>query len=309
MALTSCALRPSPTQPQQDNLPKAGLDAALLEVATRSGVKNISAALLRPNGTAWHGQAGSGAVAWGSITKMPVAAAAFALTERSAWQLSDPIGRYVTGLPWGDVVTLSDLLAHTAGLPRDIEDAAHAVRSAEAERLALTGLAIARQGHFAYSNAGYRAIALAMESVTGRSWQQIVQQYVFMPAGTQALILSPRFAVPAQAAPGAAGALRGSASEVAQLLNALLAGQIISKNSLNFMLSPLRESEDAALRFGRGLIVYDLPDGGQWVGHSGGTRDGRAIVAWMPTKQAIIAIAMGGQQSAEAAAKILAAAL
>ena len=80
-------------------VPGPALDAALHEVVVRSGARDLSAAVLRPGGAIRSGGTGRGAEAWGSVTKMPVAAAAVALEEAGVWRLSDPVGRHVTGLP------------------------------------------------------------------------------------------------------------------------------------------------------------------------------------------------------------------
>lgn len=314
LPLAACGTGAPPDLPSrhaapETDLPRGALDDALHEIARLSGAPGVSAAVLRPDGAAWQGTAGRGTEIWGSVTKVPVAAAAVSLAEDGTWRLDDPVGRHVPGLPWGEAVTLSDLMAHTAGLARDVPDAAAAVRSAEAERAALAAVPVAPHGRFGYSNAGYRALALAMEAAAGRPWQAVVRDRMLRPAGAKALVLPARDAPPSVRAPGAAGAMRGPAADVARLLDALLAGRLISEAGLRTMLRPMRRGLDPKLRWGRGLVTYRLPDGSNWIGHSGGTPEGRAVAAWMPDRGATVALALRGDGSAEAAAHQLAAAL
>src|SRR5205085_2063430 len=55
----------------------------------------------------------------GSLAKQFTAACIALLSRDGALDLSDPIGRFVVGLPtWADPITLEHLLHHTGGLPR-----------------------------------------------------------------------------------------------------------------------------------------------------------------------------------------------
>jgi D-alanyl-D-alanine carboxypeptidase len=148
-----------------------------------------------------------------------------------------------------------------------------------------------------------------MEAVTGEPWQHVVRARVLRPAGADDLVLPPRDGDPVRAAPGAAGSMRGPAPDVARMLDALLSGRVVGPGGLRTMLHPLRRSPDPALRYGRGLITYDLPDGTRWIGHSGGTSEGRAVAVWMPSTRVTVAVALRGAASVEAAASLIAEAL
>ncbi len=88
-------------------------------------------------------------------------------------------------------VTLEQLLTHTSGLPSYTTDAEWASippftgtpaqqRQAFA-RMLLTKPPIGPAGIYRYSNAGYAVAAAIAERVTGKTWEQLMQQRVFGP--------------------------------------------------------------------------------------------------------------------------------
>ena len=88
-------------------------------------------------------------------------------------------------------VTLEQLLTHTSGLPRYTTDLEWASippftgtpaqqRQAFAQML-LTRPPIGPAGVYRYSNAGYAVAAAIAERVTGKTWEQLMQQRVFGP--------------------------------------------------------------------------------------------------------------------------------
>jgi CubicO group peptidase (beta-lactamase class C family) len=88
-------------------------------------------------------------------------------------------------------VTLEQLLTHTSGLPRYTTDLEWASippftgtpaqqRQAFAQML-LTRPPIGPAGVYRYSNAGYAVAAAIAERVTGKTWEQLMQQHVFGP--------------------------------------------------------------------------------------------------------------------------------
>jgi CubicO group peptidase (beta-lactamase class C family) len=88
-------------------------------------------------------------------------------------------------------VTLEQLLTHTSGLPRYTTDPEWASippftgtlaqqRQAFA-RMLLTKPPIGPAGIYRYSNAGYAVAAAIAERVTGKTWEQLMQQRVFGP--------------------------------------------------------------------------------------------------------------------------------
>ncbi|MBK9034103.1 MAG: beta-lactamase family protein [Myxococcales bacterium] len=128
----------------------------------------------------------------GSLSKTFVASAILLLAERGQLSLDDPLTKYFT-FAHPDVVRnvqLRHLLTHTSGLPdlRPVEEQLEfylTARDAEnwAPILAVEALASAPGTRFAYSNPAFNGLALIVEQVSGRKWQDFVRDEVFLPSG------------------------------------------------------------------------------------------------------------------------------
>jgi CubicO group peptidase (beta-lactamase class C family) len=123
----------------------------------------------------------------GSVGKQFVATAVMLLVQEHRLHLDDSITSYLTDAPetWRRI-TIRHLLTHTSGLPReapgfDWEKAqpdVDVVRSAYA-----LPLEFAPGEKWAYSNAGYFALAAAITRVTGRPWEAFVTERMLKPSG------------------------------------------------------------------------------------------------------------------------------
>ena len=120
----------------------------------------------------------------GSISKSFTAVALLQLVERGKLDLHAPVTDY---LPWFDIqseyapITLHHLMTHTAGIPIGTESTTIAEGEVwylrEAEASAPPG------EFFHYSNTGYKALGLVLESVSGMSCQEFVRKNVIEPLG------------------------------------------------------------------------------------------------------------------------------
>jgi len=120
----------------------------------------------------------------GSISKSFTAIAV--LQEHEAGRL-DLHAAVIEYLPWFDVpspsgpITLHHLLTHTAGLPSGRDFTGEGVHELWALRESEVGFAPGTRFH--YSNAGYKALGLVLEAVTGKPWWELVQARVLDPLG------------------------------------------------------------------------------------------------------------------------------
>lgn len=121
----------------------------------------------------------------GSVTKQFTAAAVLRLQMDGRLSVEDTLGGYLPGLPPDKAaLTLHQLLTHTAGLPDALgEDAAPVDREQYLDLVAATPL-IHRPGtDYSYSNVGYSLLAAVIETVTGGSYEDYLQEALFGPAG------------------------------------------------------------------------------------------------------------------------------
>lgn len=310
----------------------ARLDAAFTQARAVTKAPAMTAAVLVPGQGAWT-RTDTGEqppmLFWASAGKSLVAIVTLQLVEAGKLKLEDPIGKYVAGVPNGEVVTLRDLLAHTGGLFSANEDL-----KSRAARRAFTldedVKIIARHGAMAcpgerwrYSNTGYALLGKVIETVDGKSWQEAVEARIIQPLGLKTLrmlaaddkaedvarLVSAKDAPIEPAWAGAAGPAVGSAADMAQVWAALLGGKLLKQDTVRAMFGKLYPMFDAGSFYGLGVMAVEVPapDGSKdlWLGHLGGTPGASAIVAYSVRDGTIVAAALTGDGSAAAVANLL----
>ncbi len=266
---------------------------------------------------------------WASAGKMLTAATILQLADEGKLALTDPVSRWVAGVPNGDLITVEHLLDHTSGLYSANEDPeVHrlARRLSFEDRLAV----IVRHGplfcpgaHWRYSNTGYDLLGRIIERVDGRPYAQAVTARIIAPLGlTHARILTPDDAAPdlAPITPpgldrrfdpteaGPAGALAASAPDTIRILQALLGSQLLKPETTARLLAEPFPMFDPGTFYGLGMMLYDIPDAPRnlyWIGHGGGAPGVGAQVAWSPHDGAFVAVAITGEGSPQAFANAL----
>lgn len=119
---------------------------------------------------------------FGSIGKTFTATLIMQLVEEGKIDLHAPVTDY---LPWFSVqsdfapITPHDLLTHTSGLIYGSDFATDA--SYEVYALRNLGVSGPPGAAFHYSNAGYKALGLVVEAVTGKPYRQVIQERILDP--------------------------------------------------------------------------------------------------------------------------------
>lgn len=122
-----------------------------------------------------------------SITKYMTSVILNRLIESNKISLADKLNKYIPDFPNGDKITIEMLARHRSGIP-------HRVMPSEAESLAYTSAEFVEKVKLAklafepgtgrlYSSAGYAVLARVLEIVSGKTYSQLLQEYVFTPAG------------------------------------------------------------------------------------------------------------------------------
>lgn len=122
-----------------------------------------------------------------SITKYMTSVILSRLVESNKIALADKLNKYIPDFPNGDKITIEMLARHRSGIP-------HRVMPPEAESLAYTSAEFVekvKQAKLAfepgtgnlYSSAGYAVLARVLEIVSGKTYSQLLDEYVFRPAG------------------------------------------------------------------------------------------------------------------------------
>jgi CubicO group peptidase (beta-lactamase class C family) len=251
---------------------------------------------------------------------MPVTAVLLLrLAERGLVDLDRPVGSYLRELPEEYASsTLRQLLTHTSGIRELAIDDGHSdprFAQAPSRQDLLVWLGTGERAAipdetWIYSSAGYLAAGLVAETVTNQSLAQLVREEMSLPLALNGLASCPELATvravsyssgggattiasPVDAGwRGGAGALCGTAGDLARWWIAARSGRIISPASLKEWTTPVTlERNGVREEFGYGLGVRL----GAWrghtvIGHTGDGAGGTSVLAEYPDDRLLIVV-------------------
>ena len=130
-----------------------------------------------------------------SITKPMTSVILSKLLEERKVANEDKLSKYIPDFPNGDKITLGMLAGHRAGIP-------HRVMAPEMESVPQTSEEIVAKiklakldfepgERYSYSSGGYTVLARVLEIASGKTYQQLLDQYVFGPAGMKDSLTDP----------------------------------------------------------------------------------------------------------------------
>jgi len=245
----------------------------------------------------------------GSITKQFTAASILLLEERGKLKIDDKVKTYLPDAPMAwDRITVFNLLTHTAGIPNFTSFADYgtiklSARTAEASVAAVRDktLDFGPGEKMSYSNSGYLVLGAIIERVSGQSYEKFVADNIFTPLGmndsgydsntalikrrASGYIRTPAGYVNAgyihMSIPHAAGALYSTTGDLLKWEQALFAGKVVSKASLDRMITPFKN--DYALG-----LTSALDKGRRVIAHGGGIDGFNTHLAYYPETRTVI---------------------
>lgn len=249
----------------------------------------------------------------GSITKQFTAASILLLEERGKLKIDDRVKTYLPDAPasW-DRITVRNLLTHTSGIPNftslsDYNTIKLTSRSAAAAVAAVRDrpLDFGPGEQYSYSNTGYVALGDIIEKVSGQSYEAFLQENIFTPVGMKDSGYDSNTAVIKHRASGynrlpngryvnsgyinmtiphAAGALYSTTRDLLKWEQALFAGKVVTKASLERMTTPFKND----YAFG---LVSSTNKGRRVIAHDGGIDGFNTSMVYYPeTKTVVVAL-------------------
>jgi CubicO group peptidase (beta-lactamase class C family) len=121
----------------------------------------------------------------GSITKQFTAAAILKLQMMGRLEVSDPIDRFIAGVPSGKrAITIEQLLSMTSGLLDSLGGDYQPLSRQRMLREAMRSRLLSAPGTaWHYSNVSYSILAAIIEKASGMGYEQFLARYLFQPAG------------------------------------------------------------------------------------------------------------------------------
>ena len=121
-----------------------------------------------------------------SITKQMTVVILTRLVEEKRIAMDDKLSKYVPDFPQGDKITIDMLANHRSGIPHRVmppEQEAVTYTSAEfVDKAKKAKLDFEPGARSLYSSGGYAVLARCLEIASGKSYSELLQQYVFGPA-------------------------------------------------------------------------------------------------------------------------------
>jgi CubicO group peptidase (beta-lactamase class C family) len=253
----------------------------------------------------------------GSLAKSTVATAIVRLADAGRLSLDDPVSAHVPELrraDWAQRATVRDLLANRSRLPLRAQLEFAAVPGEDDDVLSRLAAELAkaapRARFWSYTNAGWCLLGRAIETLTGRSWEEAMRAELFAPLGMEQTTflnrrvagpravghrLTPRGPVPAE--PWTPRSHGPAGSTLLSTLGDLLrfAGWHLEDPSLAVMRSPQAEVRIHGWLDGwcLGWARFDWDGGPVW-GWDGLISGSRAILRLVPQQRGAVVLLTNG---------------
>jgi CubicO group peptidase (beta-lactamase class C family) len=257
----------------------------------------------------------------GSLTKQFTAIAVLQLVEKGALSLEDSITRFLPDFPMhGHLITIENLLTHTSGIhdmTRTPEYSAggslrYSPTTPVVEERFIAGLPSDFEPgtRFEYSNSNYMLLGLIIERISGKSYEQYLNDNIFAPLGmSHAMYDHPETIVPGRAAgyvwdqrgvlrnaeyldastPYAAGGLLMTVGDMFTWHQALYANKLVSRVSLDRATTPFTLKNGSSTDYGYGFGLLALDSANVAIEH-GGTISGFQTFALYFAKQDVYVV-------------------
>ncbi|MGG0725797.1 serine hydrolase domain-containing protein [Bacillus mycoides] len=242
----------------------------------------------------------------GSVTKTFTATVVLQLAEENRLNLDDSIEKWLPGVIRGNgyddkQITIRQLLNHTSGIAEYTRSKGFNLmdtkKSYRAEELVKMGISMppdfAPGKSWSYSNTGYVLLGILIETVTGNSYAEEIENRIIEPLelsntflpGNSSVIPGTKHARGYIQLDGAsepkdvtyynpsmgssAGDMISTADDLNKFFSYLLGGKLLKEQQLKQMLTTVPTGEAALGRYGLGIYETKLPNGVSIWGHGG----------------------------------------
>lgn len=249
----------------------------------------------------------------GSITKMFTSVMILQLTEIQLLSLDSKLSDFFPELKNADKITIEQMLGHRSGLGSITDDPAYLqwntqpqTREQMLERIAKQGIKFEPGERTEYSNSNYLLLGYIIEDLTGHTYAEELQSRIAQPLGLNRTEYASGYDPAKNVAlsfkrsngqwnlesetdasiPHGAGSLVSTPSDLIVFIEALFAGKLIEKSSLEKM---------KTMNGGLGLGMFQFPFGSKKAfGHNGGIDGFQSSLGYFPDENISIALIGNG---------------
>ena len=253
----------------------------------------------------------------GSISKQFLSASVLRLADAGRLSLEDRVTRHLPDFPLlPPALTVRHLLSHTSGirelflLPGAGEAFGNPARTAAELHAAVRRAPVdfPPGERWSYSNTNYTILAMLVERLTGRPYEQVLREQFFAPLDLGSLracttVPRPEDAPAFERRKGGNvpappenmnwirgdGGLCGTAVDVARWVRLLATGRVVSPEAYRSMTSQAATADGRRVDYGLGLSLV-TPDGTAKVSHNGAMLGFSASAAYYPEHEATVVV-------------------
>lgn len=257
----------------------------------------------------------------GSITKQFTAVSILLLAQEGKLGLQDEITKFLPDYPTqGKRITVEHLLTHTSGIKSytNVPELLKLMRNdftvqEVIDQFKTRPMEFEPGQSWAYNNSGFFLLGAIIEKVSGRTYEDFVNERLFKPLGmTGSYYGSAERIIPrrvpgyqdgkngyinapylSMTAPYAAGSLLSTVDDLARWSEALLTGKVIAKDWLDKAFTPYKLANGESTGYGYGWFISDLA-GHRTVEHGGGINGFTSYGLALPEDRIYIAILTNG---------------
>ncbi len=229
-----------------------------------------------------------------SLSKQFTGAAIIHLVETEQLQVDDTLVDIFENVPADKAeITIHQLLTHTSGLPEFVYDRSYQLDREDAvQRVFDANLVLEPGTRYLYSDTGYGLLAAIVEVVSGQSFQDYLEEYLFKPANMHQTgfyndsrwdslhvanaYLNGRDRGSVAELPGpywdilGFGGVMTTVGDLYRWSIALQNGNVLSPESVELLFTPyVSEDNNGLSYYGYGWVVMDAPSLGTMIWHDG----------------------------------------
>jgi D-alanyl-D-alanine carboxypeptidase len=322
-----------------DTVLNNNLNFNILKIVSEQKLSGISITMLIPDKGIWKLDTGyiskqantfvdsSSVFYWASVSKLITSTVIYQLIEENKLKFTDKLSHWYPQFNQSDMITINHLLNHTSGIFSFNSDTTFHYENKYHTPNELLTVALSHNNLFnpgeywSYSNTGYLLLALIAEKVEAKGFGQIVHERITAPQNLSSMKILEQNKQPINLAlahnlnlivethysmPLGAGNMVSNSKDMALFLYSLLTGKYIPIHIVHDMLKELYPMFNNGQYYGNGIMLYEFNDinntQNQWIGHSGGTENYKAILAYDIKTKTICAVSVNQNISVEAIA-------
>ena len=259
---------------------------------------------------------------WASVGKLITSTIVHQLILEGKLSFNDKLSKWFPDIQNSKKITIEQLLTHTNGIypfnaDPDVHSSNKSFSPEEFLEISKSHDNLFEPGEYwSYTNTGYLLLSLIIEKIEAKTFSQEIVDRISDPLNLETL------RTPTKDEPNlalahnkdtvihkdysvilGAGGIVSNSKDMAVFLSALLTGKIIPIKEVHNMMKDVYPMFDKGLYYSKGIMLYTFNQTDNiWIGHSGGTENYRAILAYDVQTKAIIAISINENISVESVA-------